>query len=291
MYLERVHTRRNIKAIKKRKTGNLIKLLAILFSSLLFVFSVSLLIYCIQPLVIRNVEYVSSDPNFQIDAKDVMEEFIGKEGEDYLLCNNSLAGIVRLRLTEIERVLAGRLPQYKNFVVTENLFGVVTVAAEPRTDFMYFCYDDIFIVSDSDGYAVKFLEKELLPDESLVVSGMNIDTCNLGDRIEYSLEVKWKTIAEIYFTIEANQSLSENVDKIVFAGGYETYLSSKNNVVVRLGSIEDQEEMFDKLKRLTAIFRSDLEFSNGTIFLADNGVDTFRPDREGEDIIQIETEH
>ena len=250
--------------------------------------------YLAKPFKISALRFSSEDPNFESDARPIVEKYLGKDVLDIDVKENGLRGVPDAfsgKVETIEKELAFLLPQYKNITVKFEKNRILRISGEPRESYILLYENGEVVVTDRTGTVVLVCPKENLAAEARaltgiqvdgpVMSGLGIEEYAFGSKVKYTADVEWKDVMGLYFAILSDDALSENITYIYFPSVRGAYFYCKNEIVVKAGDATDDQKFYARLERLSAIFRSGNELiHNGTITLSDNASDVFRPDAE-----------
>ncbi|MBO4261428.1 MAG: hypothetical protein J5921_02295, partial [Clostridia bacterium] len=294
MYGDKVVTKKQEKD-RKEKRRRAIKRTVLILLAFAVVVTVALTAYFIsKPFKISALRFVSEDPRFEADARPIVEEYLGKNAFEIAMKSGGLTGIKDFfsgKMRSIEKELSFLLPQYKNITVKFEKNRILKVSGEPRGSYVLLYEDGEVIVTDRAGTVVVVCERDNLAEmtgnltdvqvDGPVVSGLDITEYSPGTKVAYSADVQWKYVMGIYYAILSDDALAANVTYIYLPSIKNAYFYCKNSVVVKVGSTADDEALYSKLERLSAIFRSGNELiHNGTITLSDVASDVFKPDAE-----------
>ena len=284
MINDKIYTRKHKK--EERQRNRHLRQVSWISAGIVVLFIIVAVLYFImaKPFVVKSVSFESKSPKFESDISPYFENVIGTNAFKNIFKNNSIkdiSNIIRGRYTYLERELSSGLPEYKNINVKYSFGGKLVVSGDERSAFISFVDDAEAVITDRDGFVVAITDADNLIGENAdnvpTVRNIGLSAYNLGNKLLYTANVPWKTIVEIYFTVFADDALCRHVKSITYAGD-RIYLSCIDGVTVDFGGFDVQETYFNKLERLSAILSSESPFiKDGTIVLADNAVDSFRP--------------
>ena len=292
MYGDKVVTKKQEKKIKAKKRKKL-KVALVILIVLAAVAAVTVAYYFIaKPFKISALRFSSEDPDFETDARPILEEYLGQNALELIFREEGIKGVKSLfegKITSIENELSFMLPQYKDITVRFDKNRFLIAGGEPRGAYVLLSENGEIIVTDRTGAVVLVCGKDELKREAAsfaglepdgpVVSGLGISGYALGAPVEYGSDVSWNDVMGIYFAVISDDALAENVLFIYYPSVSAPYFYCKNNIVVKIGDASSSQNLYSKLERLSSIFRAeDGRFVNGTITLSDSGKDVFRPD-------------